>query len=324
MMGKNDGEKRRGLFGAKAVEAAPALAVTDDDITDALQNENLVRNLNLKALAAAVLTPLQPGLRADPELCEAGRGSCAPQIADTTSPWFAYWARELRCEPRPDRKLWEAVTVLQAFYEADILRPGARALGFGVGAEPLPSYLASIGLDVVATDLPGVADPALCWKPDLIAQSDFDIRVEVSNLDIRRLDDPTLRGFDACWSCSVLDSLASQEQAADAAILTMDTLRPGGVAVHITEFAFAENEPAEHAHALCFPRPFFEKLAHGLNGRGHRVAALDFDLGAHPLDRYVDLEPFDPSASQIGAPHLKALLGGELRTSFALVVAARA
>jgi hypothetical protein len=154
----------------------------------------------------------------------------------------------------------------------------------------------------------------------------------VSNLDMRRLDDVTLRGFDACWSCSVLNEMKSPEEAADTAIGAMDVLRPGGVAVHTTDFAFADDMLYSPRGALVFPRAFFERLADGLNGRGHVVTPLSFDLGRHPLDGYVDLEPFEVDAAPawshlwaegLGAPHLKMLQGEVRKTSFTFIVRAR-
>ena len=185
---------------------------------------------------------------------------------------------------------------------------------------------------MVASDLPGFAERERMLHPDLIDGERFDRHVEVSNVDARLLDDPTLRGFDIVWSCSLVNQMNSQHDAADIIFNAMDTLRPGGVAVHTTEFAFAEDRPEPYAGALTFPRSFFERVADGLAGRGHQVGPVSFDLGAHPLDGYVDMPPFvvegsDAFASQwcegLGAPHLKVLSGDVLATSFVLVAKAR-
>jgi hypothetical protein len=286
-----------------------------------------VLSLNLKALAAALQPP-----PAAPMLGLADLRSRAPVIADISSPWFNYWATGLRSRVRPHRKLWEFIIVLQALYESGALTKGAKVLGLGVGGEPLPSYLASLGLSVVATDLPGFAERETIWREDLVSAEAFDAQVEVSNLDMRRMDDTTLRGFDALWSCSVLNTFSTEVQAAEAVIDAMDALKPGGVAVHVTEWAFADDRPAFDPGRLAFPRAFFEKLAQGLNGRKHQVLPLSFDLGSHALDGYVDAPPFSLTGSEAfealwqegsSAPHLKVADGDTMRTSFALVVRAR-
>ncbi len=323
-MARDSEKAAKGLFGLmpgrRPAPGAP-LATPPAPDRSAMQDDR-VRRLNIKALAAAQTAPTA-FTPAAPLLQTVNLASRMPWIADVASPWFAYWATELGCEIAAQRKLWESAVVLQTFHEAGVLRPDAKVLGFGVGDEALPSYLASIGLHVVATDLPGVTDTAACWKPDLLTREQFEERVEVSDLDMRRLDDATLRDLDACWSCSVLNEMASPEAAADTAILTLDVLRPGGVAVHVTEFAFADNDPVQHPQTLCFTRAFFEKLAEALTGRGHHVSRLDFSPGAHPLDGYIDTEPFGETFGGQAPPHLKILSGAELRTSFALTVRAR-
>jgi hypothetical protein len=154
----------------------------------------------------------------------------------------------------------------------------------------------------------------------------------VSNLDMRRVDDATLRGFDACWSCGVLNEMKTIDEAMDTAIGAMDVLRPGGIAIHTMDFAFADETLFSPRGALVFTRSFFERLADGLNGRGHKVAPLSFDLGGHALDAYVDMDPFEVESAPawaelwregLGAPHLKLLLAGVRLTSFAFMVQAR-
>jgi hypothetical protein len=178
-------------------------------------------------------------------------------------------------------------------------------------------------LSVVAADQPGRADAARAWRPELVSRERFEALVEVSEVDVRRLDDPTLRGFDACWSCGVINELSSAHQAEETLINAMDVLRPGGVAVHIADFAFADEQLAQGGTQLT--KAFFVSLAKALNGRGHKVAPLDFGLGDHPLDGYVDAPPFGETllGGRFDTPHLKVLLGGAVRTSFAMIVTAR-
>ena len=42
------------------------------------------------------------------------------------------------------RKQWEWFYIAQALEESGVVRPGARGLGFGVGNEPLPSWMAPL------------------------------------------------------------------------------------------------------------------------------------------------------------------------------------
>ncbi|HRE25770.1 MAG TPA: hypothetical protein PK954_03970, partial [Anaerolineales bacterium] len=51
------------------------------------------------------------------------------------------------------RKIWEYEFVAQALFERDMLRSGRRGLGFAVGRESLPALFASMGCEILATDL---------------------------------------------------------------------------------------------------------------------------------------------------------------------------
>lgn len=338
MAERYDDKPGRGLFGmggrrsASVQEAAapaprPPAARAEPGVED-----RLIR-LNLKAIAGAA--SLQASGREPPlQPAELGVGLISSRPAryrDIQAPWLAYWAERMRNAVRPHRKLWEFCAVLQGLYEAGALEEGARGLGLGCGDEPIPSVLANLGLGVVATDLPGEADRDRLFRPDLVEAEAFDRLVEVSNLDIRRLDDPTLRGFDFLWSAGVMQDLGGMGEASDAILNAMEVLKPGGVAVHTADFAFAEDLAFSPIGGMSYSRAFFEKLAEQLEGRGHAVTALDFGLGDHPLDGYVDLEPFEvegPAAWEglwrdVQAPHLKVCREGQVRTSFVLIVRGR-
>jgi SAM-dependent methyltransferase len=311
----------------------PAAAAADSAApVHILDYESVAQRLNVRAAAGQSVTEWLAAAAPTPLLQTLPLGSRAPVLDDIRSPWFAYWSRELDIAVRPHRKIWEYAAVLQAFYEAGVLKPGARALGFGVGDEPLPSYLAGLGLHVLASDEPGQTEPERIFQSRYIGEADFAARVEVSDIDLSRFNDPSLRDFDALWSCGVINEFDAVHIAEEAVIHAMDALRPGGVAVHTTEFAFAPDEPEETAGQLFFPASFFERLADGLNGRGHNVAPLSFGLGEAALDAYVDLEP--PGLEQApklqtlwrmehGAPHLKVAAGDALITSFTLIVRRR-
>ena len=342
---RNDDKGGRGLFGLGARRASPdSLAPSAPNGSRAavpyagvgISEEELaqLRHWNMKALAGAA--SLQAAGREvvlpAPELELAMLNSRPARYADVQSPWLAYWAQQIRTSVRPHRKLWEFAAILQTLYESGVLVPGARGLGFGVADEPLPSYFAGLGVHVLATDLPDETERERMFNPALVDAEVFDRHVEISNLDFRRLDDTTLRGFDFCWSSGTLSGFSSFETAAEAVVFAMETLKPGGVAVHTLDFAFAEEKPVAPEGGLAFPRRLIERLADQLDGRRHEVLPLDFGLGDHPLDGYVDLEPFEVEGAQVWrdlwrdglhTPHLKLCSGGVLKASFVLAVRCR-
>ena len=73
----------------------------------------------------------------------------------------------------------------------------------------------------------------------------------------------------------------------------MRTLRPGGVAVHTTEFNFLhQQDTVETGVTVLFLARHFTELANRLERAGHRVGPLDFDVGDGVVDRYIDLPPY--------------------------------
>jgi hypothetical protein len=337
MAERGEDKPGRGLFGmgGRRPPLAPAARtspIAPADASGSVREDDLLR-LNLRALAGAA--HLQASGQAAPASAprlELGLLNSRPvRYRDMLSGWLGYWAQMTGDRVRPHRKLWEFCAVLQALYEAGALEEGARGLGFGCGDEPLPSVLAKLGLKVVATDLPGEADRDRLLKPGVVDAAAFDGQVEVSNLDIRRLDDATLKDFDFCWSAGLMQDLGGMGEASDAIIGAMDVLKPGGVAVHTADFAFAEDMAFSPVGGMSYSRGFFEKLAEQLEGRGHQVTALDFDLGDHPLDGYVDVEPFEVEGPEVWrelwreapVPHLKVCRSGQVRTSFVFIVRAR-
>lgn len=210
---------------------------------------------------------------------------------------------------------------------ADAIRPGARALGFGVGTEPLPAMLAANGVEVVATDAPAELSHAQGWqstnqhaadlmqlhRPALLDEEAFRARVSFRPVDMNAIPGD-LRGFDACWSSCCFEHLGGIAQGLDFVENSLETLRPGGVAVHTTEFNLRSNEGTLETPGLCFfRRRDIEGLLDRLAARGHRVWPLNLHPGDAPLDAHIDLPPYS-------LPHLKLENMGEISTSIGLVV----
>jgi hypothetical protein len=81
--------------------------------------------------------------------------NCQPCTRDRIeSPNFRYWAARMALKPGGlHRKAWEWCFITQALHERGKLGVGTRGLGFAVGEEPLSSLFASMGGEVLATDL---------------------------------------------------------------------------------------------------------------------------------------------------------------------------
>lgn len=323
------------------------LALVRDDQTPNLNALNdIVKNvrileLNMKAFGydlarkMATALPAVSGTRAAP----IGIGSKACVQADIESEWCAHWAGELKTAVVYHRKLWELTYVLQALYEHGQLTEGRRGLGFGCGAEPIPSYLASLGIHVTATDVSQAQAQGNGWletgqhlskRPDhhahLVDAATFERMVANREVDMNAIP-ADLAGFDFCWSICALEHLGSIAKGLAFIEASLSTLRPGGVAVHTLEFNVENDGPTiDNWITVLFQQRHLEALATRLRDQGHRVEELDFDTGSRPMDQFIDLPPWhhdpdDKSAVNLGEPlHLKLAIDGFVSTSFGLIV----
>ena len=259
---------------------------------------------------------------------------------DLESDWAAHWSSELKSPVLYHRKLWEYLYVLQAIYEHGHIRPGIKGLGFGCGAEPIPSYLAAKEVLVTATDQSLDMATAAGWaatnqhldmaervfQQHLVSQPAFEQHVSFRTVDMNAVPND-LTDYDFCWSICALEHLGSIEKGLAFIEASLGTLRPRGLAVHTLEFNIEADGPTiDNWPTVLFQRKHLERLVEKLEREGHEVAALSFDCGTAPMDRFVDLPPWSydlpaDHAFPLGEPrHLKLAIDGFISTSFGLII----
>ena len=109
------------------------------------------------------------------------------------------------------------------------------------------------------------------WNAQLVDRASFDRLVSYQPADMNAI--PTsLRDFDFCWSACCLEHLGGMRQGLDFIRNSLDTLRPGGVAVHTTEFNLGSNDETLETPSLClFRKQDIELLMHELIARASCV-----------------------------------------------------
>lgn len=213
---------------------------------------------------------------------------------------FAEWSRYFRHEPEMDRKVWEYAYVLQAVTSYADLSAGAKGLCFGAGKELLPALFAKRGCRVVATDLvPDISDKG--WEargiddlfhPGFIDRESFDRQVSFRNVDMNAID-PDLKGFDFLWSTGALEHIGGYDKGLKFIENAMRCLRPGGIAVHTTEFTLtSETKGRDHPDLSFYCRKDIEAMAMRLLAAGHMIV-LNFDRGDTLADSHVDVAPYN-------------------------------
>lgn len=295
----------------------------DVDVTDLASG--FLRSAEFVARFGRLVAPAAAGAppNAAPLRC------CACTRRQIDSPSFRYWAARMGLKPGGlHRKAWEWCFIAQALHERGLLRPGSRGLGFAVGQEPLTSLFAGMGCRITATDLDFARASSEGWVEGrqhaagieqinlagLCSPELFAANVDFGVVDMRDVP-ATLQGYDFAWSSCALEHLGSLRHGLDFVLASLGCLRPGGVAVHTTEFNVESDvRTLETGHDVIFRKRDLMQLSGELRERGHTIEPFDFDLGDSDADRYVDEPPY---ASRV---HLKLRIGGFASTSFGLIV----
>lgn len=240
---------------------------------------------------------------------------------------YIQWCRQLQEQPRFHRKLWEFCYICQSLWERGMLVMGNKGLGFGVGQEPLPGLFASYGCQIVGTDLDEKSAQDAGWaatkqhmastqmmnQRGICQQDAFDRLVTGRVVDMNRIP-PDLRDFDFVWSSCSLEHLGSIDKGLDFIVNSIKCLRPGGVAVHTTEFNVSSNtETLDTGGTVLFRHRDFKDLVDRLTAAGHHID-VSYDLGQGPADYYVDVPPYTASM------HLKLKLDRYVTTSIGLII----
>ncbi len=239
-----------------------------------------------------------------------------------------YWCNLIKEKPRFHRKQWEFVYILESLRQQGMISEGKKGLGFAVGTEPLPAVLASLGCTIVATDIQPEQGIEKGWTTgnqlcfglsDLNAEGICDENIFKQRCSYRPVDmnsiPQDLRDFDFNWSSCSFEHLGSIEKGLNFLKNQLATLKPGGWAVHTTEYNVSSNlETLETENCVIFRQRDIEKVIAEIRADGHFVAEPDYSLGWMPYDYKVDIPPYTLD------PHLRLKLGDFVCTSIGLLI----
>jgi SAM-dependent methyltransferase len=266
----------------------------------------------------------RPDQHGAPQFAHPASQACtAAQIADAK---FVEWCERIGSPVLMHRKLWEWCYILEALESSAAIVDSARGVGFGVGREPIASYLVSKGCHVTVTDLPsGAAEAdhwsgAAQWAADLDATRDDKLctaeeyaeRAEFRPVDMRSIP-ADFEGYDFSWSSCAFEHLGTLGAGLDFIHEQMRVLRPGGVAVHTTELNVCCNlATIDEGETVLYRRRDLQRLQRDLAAAGHSMT-LNFTLGDEPADRHVDTVPWTNV-------HLNRRMDGYVITSFGMTI----
>lgn len=254
---------------------------------------------------------------------------CVTQ-AQMDSDLYRFWCKELAEEPIYHRKPWEWVFIMRAVQESGCWEPGRKGLGFGVGVEPLTAVFAKHGMWVTATDQDAESAAAKGWVSGLeyggvldrlndrgiCDPKTFKERVRFAVVDMTRIPQD-LTGFDFCWSSCALEHLGTLEAGLAFIEASLGCVKPGGVAVHTTEFNVSSNQKTvTRGPTVLYRQRDLVVLAKNLRRQGHRIR-FNFNRGRGKADHFVDTPPYGKG------PHLKLQVGDYVITSIGIMIQKR-
>jgi SAM-dependent methyltransferase len=213
-------------------------------------------------------------------------------------PEFVRLVQHLGLEAVLDRKIWEYCFIVNVIERYAATGPGTRGLAFGCGKEFVSSVLAAKGSNILATDY---VEQSHNWQAhsleDLfsavhIDRAAFDERVRFQHLDMNEIY-PDLTGFDFLWSTGSLEHIGGYDKGLAFVENAMRCLKPGGIAVHTTEFTLSSEHVGLDSKSLSFYcRMDIERLAEKLLEKGDMMV-LNFDRGNTVADNHVDTPPYN-------------------------------
>jgi SAM-dependent methyltransferase len=290
---------------------------------------------------AMELARLEGELRGkSPSAPEAARGGEAHPSAMTSrlctqeqflTSEYKSWCRELKEEPMWHRKQWEHYFISRALRERSVLDRGRKGCGFGVGREPLPAFFASLGCKILATDAPSPKAGRSWLATQQHAASLKNLRVGdicpvetfYSNVEYRPVDmnhiPADLADFDFIWSSCAMEHLGSLEKGIQFVLNSCRCLKPGGIAVHTTEFNLSSNDKTvEWGATVLFRQRDILELGRRLPDIGSELIPVDFSPGNGFLDKFIPPPPYD--YSRVTLPMLKMMVQGYVSTSIGLIL----
>ena len=162
---------------------------------------------------------------------------------------------EIYDSERHIRKPWELGFIVETLDRAGVLKPGKRGFGFAVGEELLPSYFASLGVDVLASDLSlseldgscwletgqnAGGDVEKLWKPNLCSKKAFKSHVRYRDVNMNHIPENE-KGYDFCWSVCAIEHVGTLKLSLEFMKNVLRVLKPGGISIHTTEFNLSSN-----------------------------------------------------------------------------------
>jgi hypothetical protein len=174
---------------------------------------------------------------------------------------------------------------------------------------------ASKGAKILASDLPGgEATPWMAGGQWAGEEQIWPPGVTFTLVDMNAIP-PVLRqgNYDFVWSACALDHLGTLKAGLDFIKTTIECLKPGGIAVHTTEYNLSShNKTVESGGVVLYRESDLQSLMNEVVAQGH-LMEMDLTHGVDPWDFFMPREPEKE-------PHLCMRYDGFVTTSVGIVI----
>ncbi|MDX1923722.1 MAG: hypothetical protein SFT91_00560 [Rickettsiaceae bacterium] len=233
---------------------------------------------------------------------------------------------QLDQQPQYNRRQWEMVYIIKALQERSMLTSNKNGVGFGLISDPLRSLFAKPGMQIVFYQVNKIIseDQGQIYAQQVESLGNhFDDKALFNNessnsILIKKLESSSIPSefqiFDFLWSSATASYLGSIDKGERFILDSVNSIKPGGVAVHILEYNLSSNEGTIfEGSVVLFRKKDIQKIVTNLVQKGHEVY-LNLNPGSGKLDYYIDPPPYKPN------PHIKAKIGGYASTSFGIII----
>lgn len=208
------------------------------------------------------------------------------------------------------RKVWEYLYVYKQYQAWAQGRQGLRALGFGSGLDRMAMLLSCQQQIQESWITDGPA--ASCWvstgqhvqglEQYLQANQGFECqqqKLHYKYLDMNKFG-PGEAEADFMYSLSSLEHLGSMDQSLEFILRSSHQLRPGGMAVHCTEYNVGSNDRTVlRGDSVFFRHQDLLRLQRLCAEQGLEMSPLDLQVRYHPFNGYKDSPPYTYNPSHM-------------------------
>lgn len=214
--------------------------------------------------------------------------------------------------PRYHRKQWEFFVIqkeIMEHFEFSIV--DKKGLGFAVGQEVLLPYFVSKGAIITGTDLDPNKQESKGWIAtnqhlsnniplnDIISENEFKEKFKSDFVDMNYIPKEYLNeNFDFIWSSCSLEHLGSTQKGFDFIFNSLECLKPGGIAVHTTEYNLgSETDHFEHSQSCVYSKYMILDLINKLRLIGYNVKPIQFERENNTINNHIDKYPYSNGKS---------------------------